>query len=162
MGSVEVRALSEFDDLRAVDGLVGPHYASAFELSVPGAEERSPEQWLRAVFEGAPRPVRWLVRVGWRVGLGVRLGPFSVPERVFGCPLVRSDDEAAIFEMESKLIAAHNVVLVRDGRVRCATFVRYERPSARALWSVAAVIHIRLAPYLLRRAGTHPPEPRVR
>jgi hypothetical protein len=51
---------------RIPSGLAGYRcdYDDSFEASVVAANERTPEQWARAVFEDAPRSVRWFLLVG--------------------------------------------------------------------------------------------------
>ncbi len=49
-------------------------------------------------------------------------------------------------------MTAHNLVEVRDGRVLLTTFVRYEHPAARPLWSAAALVHRLSVPRLLNHA----------
>lgn len=155
MATIRVRRIEVTDDIKAVDTLAQPDYGSAFELSVPGATVRSPEQWARAIFEGAPRAIRWFLQVGWVLALGVRLGPRSSPEYVLGCRITHTDPGVIILELQSRLLAAHDLILVQDSRVQFATFVRYKKPLARALWSVAGLIHHRMVPYLLKHAVSH-------
>ena len=66
------------------DDLGRSDYASAFEVTIGEGDGRSPEQWARAVFEGAPTAIRWFVVFGWRYVLGLRLGPRSSPDYVAG------------------------------------------------------------------------------
>lgn len=155
MASIRVRRIEITDDIRAVDTLAQPDYGSAFELSVQDATARSPEQWARANLEGAPWVVRWFLQVGWVLALGVHLGPRSSPDYVLGNRIAHSSPETIILELQSRLLTAHNTVLVQGSRVRWATFVRYKKPMARALWSVATLIHHRMVPYLLKHAVSH-------
>jgi hypothetical protein len=55
--------------------LAGYHYDYDDSFAAPraAADDRTPEQWARAVFEDAPRPVRWFLVNGFRYGLGLRL-----------------------------------------------------------------------------------------
>lgn len=129
-----------------------PDYAAAFEIT--GADGRSPEQWARAVWEGAPRGLRLLLVAGWTAGLGIRLGPRTTPVHVLGWPIVAAPEGTVVLEGRSPILTARNVVEVLDGCVRWTTFVRYERGLARAVWPVATVVHERVMPYLLRNAGT--------
>lgn len=132
--------------------LARPDYEFSVEEPVRGAA-RSAEQWARAVFEDAPLVLRWIIRVAWQAFLGARLGPRSSPEHVLGMPILRDEPGLLVLDLPSALIGAHNVVDVGESRVRWVTLVRYERPLARVIWPVAAVIHQRVLPYLLRRAS---------
>lgn len=145
------------DDLLAASALLRPDYASAVEVTFSDAEARSPERWARATFEGAPGPVRWVLRAGWRFGLGFRLGPRSSPDHVLGARITDTGPEVVVLELRSRLLLAHNVFLVRDGRVRVATLVRYESGAARPLWSVVSTVHRAVVPHLLNRAASTRP-----
>lgn len=137
----------------AVGALPRSGCAVAFELSLPAAGDRSPEQWARAVWEQAPALVRRLLLIGWRAGLGLRLGPLNTPAHVLGWALTSATGQAAVLDARSRLMTARNVVELRDRGVRWTTFVRFDRRPAAALWSLAAPVHCAAIPYLLRRAG---------
>jgi hypothetical protein len=130
-------------------------YAVAFELSHPAADTRTPEQWARAVWEQAPPPVRRLLLAGWRIGLGLHLGPPDTPAHVLGWALTSTTGRAAVLDARSRLMTARNVVELRGTRVRWTTFVRFDRRPAATLWFLAAPVHQVTIPYLLRRAAAH-------
>jgi hypothetical protein len=134
-----------------------PDYASTFEVIVPDTDVRSPEQWVRATFEDAPRALRWFVLTGWRYVLGFRLGPRASATHVLGWQILTSTSDSIGLELRSPLVSAHKVLRVDGSRVRVTTFVRYERRMARALWTAATPIHHRTEPYLLGHAASHPP-----
>lgn len=73
----------------------------------------------------------WYLVLGWRFGLGLRLGPQRSPSHVLGWKIVRSTPHAIILEVQSLLLTAHNVVQVQDAGVLLTTFVRYERARRR-------------------------------
>jgi hypothetical protein len=81
------------------------------------------------------------------------LEPGPSPERVLGWRIAHTSAEAITLELRSRLIAAHDVVLIQDSWVRWATFVRYEMPVARVLSSLAGPVHRRAIRHLLHRAG---------
>jgi hypothetical protein len=143
------------EEIAAGDTLAGFDYAGAFEVTVGDPHQRSPEQWVRATFEGAPRSVQWLLRVGWRSILGLRLGPPGSHDHVLGWKLVTAAPEAVLLEVRSGLVTARKVLRIQDSRVILTTFVRYERRWAGALWSVISPVHHRVEPYILGRAASH-------
>jgi hypothetical protein len=145
------------EEIRAVDTLVKPDYAYACELTAPGPSQHSAEQWARAIFEGAPRPLRQAIVIGWTFVLGFRLGPRPSADHVLGWRIVTATHDVIILEVRFRLGTAHNVVRVEDTRVLLATFVRYETRGARAVWSAASVLHHRIIPYLLKHAALRPP-----
>jgi hypothetical protein len=140
------------DQSRDLDTLTDPDYAISFELPVERAEVRRAVGWAHACFEHTSRPVLWFLVGGWRFGLGLRLGPRPSTRHVLGWRIVTSAPEFVILEVRSPLLTAHNLVEVRDGRVVLTTFVRYEHPAARPLWSAAAPIHRLSVPRLLNHA----------
>jgi hypothetical protein len=149
-----VRQIAATDDLIAADTLEHPDRATVLELTAPGASAHSAEQWARTAFEAAPWLLRLLLPLSWRLGLGLRLGPRSSPQHILGWRVVRTRPDAIILELDSRLITAHNVVVVADSRVRWAAFVRYERRGVRALWALAVPIHRLTLSYVLSRAAT--------
>jgi hypothetical protein len=134
-------------------GLPGAQYSLAFELSDPVARSRTPEVWARAVFEGAPPLWRWVLTLGWRFGLGLRLGPIPSRWHVQGWPIVSSEAQSITLAAQSRWLSARAVFVVSDDSVTWVTLVRYDRPLGRVLWRAAAPIHHLTVPPLLRRAA---------
>lgn len=150
----------------ATPGAAGaPDYASAFRVPTAAARRRSPREWTRAVFEGAPAPLALFVRWGWLGVLRLRLS--EDPEAVAGWRPTTLDpgtsdapdtsetagnSDAAALEAESPLLEACNVAFVDDDGVTWATYVRFRGGLGRAVRAVAARIHHVVIPYLLRRA----------
>jgi hypothetical protein len=137
----------------AEGGAGAPDYRETFEVSRGAADRRSPEQWMRAVFEDAPLPLRWSLLVGWRVGLGLRLGPRSSPEHVLGWPVASSGAGAIRLEAHSPLMTAGLVLRLDASTAALTSTVSYHRRAARPLWTAVLPVHRRMAPYLLRRAA---------
>jgi len=113
----------------------------------------SAEQWALAVWEGAPRIVRWFLRFGWRFFLGLRLGPPGSPTHVLGWRIVDDCRDMVTLQAPSVLIAGHNVVIVQESSVLWTTLVRYERPIARPIWRLIELVHRIVLPYTLTRAS---------
>ncbi len=140
-----------------VEEIAEPDYASTFEVIVPDTDVRSPERWARAMFEDAPRAIRWFVVAGWKYALCFRLGPRASSAHVLGWKILASTPDSISLELRSPLVSAHKVLRVEGSRIRVTTVVRYERRIARALWTAATPIHHRTEPYLLGHAASHPP-----
>ncbi|UNO38606.1 DUF2867 domain-containing protein [Streptomyces sp. MST-110588] len=138
--------------LRAREDLAGYHYASAFASPVPDGRPLTPEQWARVTFETAPLPMRWCLMLGWTGVLGLRLGPKSSPRHVLGWRVTRPGPGSVTLEAPSRLVDAHNVVLVEDAQILWATTVRFKGRAGRVAWGVAAPVHHLMVPLLLRRA----------
>ncbi|MFE7120234.1 hypothetical protein ACFU99_32905 [Streptomyces sp. NPDC057654] len=156
-GRVEVA-----DAARGVGGLAADDWAEAVAVTTGGSAllPRSPEQWARSVFEGAPGPMRWFLVTGWRSVLRLRLGPRPAPTHVLGWRIVTMSTDVIVLEQTSALMTARLVLRSEGVRVVLTTFVRYEHGAARVLWPFAALTHRRAVPYLLRRAAARPAEPR--
>ncbi|MGW7561539.1 DUF2867 domain-containing protein [Streptomyces sp. NPDC054757] len=136
----------------SADEFATADYASAFELPSRHARSRTPEQWARATFEGAPATVRWALLRGWTLVLGLRMGPRPSPDHVLGWPVSESGPGSVTLEARSPLVATRNVVVVNGSGVVWVTFVRYHRRLSRLVWAAAAPVHHLAVPYLLGRA----------
>ena len=136
------------------DGVTSPDYTESFAIEIGHDDRRSPEQWARAVFEDAPLPVRWFLLLGWKAGLGLRLGPQSSPEYILGWRIAAAECDAIRLELQSALMTAVLVLRVDGSTASLTTSVCYKRRAARPLWAVARPIHKRMVPYLLSRAAS--------
>ncbi|WP_050997227.1 MULTISPECIES: DUF2867 domain-containing protein [Frankia] len=138
-----------------VDG-AGADYREVFEAATgpaaEGAGARDAEGWIRAVLEGAPAPVRWFLRAGWRFVLGLRLGPVSSPRHVLGWPIVAREPDVVRLATDSPLVSAELVLRVRPAAISLTTSVTFTRRAARLLWAAALPLHRLSVPRLLRRA----------
>ncbi|MFJ8189933.1 DUF2867 domain-containing protein [Streptomyces sp. NPDC096094] len=130
----------------------GTHFASAFELPTAGLPRLTPEQWARASFEDVPAVLRELFRTGWAGVLGLRLGPRSSARHVVGWRMLESGPDRLALEARAPSLIVRNVLTLDGSRLLWATYVRYERPAGRALWSLAAPVHHLAVPLLLGRA----------
>jgi Protein of unknown function (DUF2867) len=136
-----------------VDVLAAADYISTFEIRGIDAGARSPEQWARSVFEGAPRVVRGFLLLGWKLLLRLRLGPRNSPAHVLGWEITARTPRTITLQARSAMVAAHKVLDVHDDGLAVTTAVRYERRRARLVWSAIAPIHHRVEPWLITRAG---------
>lgn len=136
------------------DDLGRSDYASAFEVTIGEGDGRSPEQWARAVFEGAPTAIRWFVVFGWRYVLGLRLGPRSSPDYVAGWRVRDSRPGLINLEVHSWLLTADKEIRVAGDSVRMSTFVHYRRGLGRAIWTLVTPVHHHTEPYLLGYAAS--------
>jgi|SRR4051812_39559440 hypothetical protein len=131
-------------------------YRDATAVAVPPGDDRPPEAWLRTVFEGAPRPLRIVLRVAWRVGLGLRLGPSGSPDHILGWTIAARSEHAVRVTARSPLLTAVLVLRLAGGDAVMTTNVRYRRRLAAPVWAAARPIHRRIVPWLLDRAAAHP------
>jgi Protein of unknown function (DUF2867) len=138
---------------QGVGGRGTPDYSDAFAVRTEITDTRTPEEWSRAVFEDAPRPVRWFLLVGWRAALGFRLGPRPSPDHVLGWWIVTATPGAIRLELRSALMTGHLVLRLDHPHAVITTVVLYRHRAARALWATVAPIHRQVVPYLLRHAA---------
>jgi hypothetical protein len=142
---------------RAVDdsviGSLDYDYADAFEIELPEADVRSPEQLFRAALESAP-PVP-LIPIVHKNVLRFHLGPLASPDHLFGWRIVTSEPDIIRLEAEGPLIRGIIVGRKDSGPTAVLmTFVFYVRPiPARVIWALVGPLHRRVAPYLLQRAA---------
>lgn len=127
-----------------------PDYTSTLGIERPPREQRNAEEWARAVWEQAPRPLPAFLLTGWRC-LG--LHPDPGPGRVLGWTIADSTPERIVLEVPSRLMTARNVVHLDAEHVRWTTEVDFKQTSARLLWSLAVPIHLRVIPWRLKRVA---------
>lgn len=140
-------------DIREVARLGAADYAWACTLTDLTGRSGTPEEWARAVFEGASAPLRAFLLTGWRLGLGLRLGPTRAADHVLGWPIRYTGADRIDLTADSAVVATENIVMVDDAAVTWVTFVRYRNPVGRLLWLAAAPIHQVLIPRSLIRVG---------
>jgi hypothetical protein len=151
-GSIRAHRVAAALETRATDN--PPDYIDAFE--VPISNTRTPEQWARAVFESAPRPVRWFLLLGWREMLGLRLGPRPSSDHVLGWRITETSPDAVRLELRSSLMTAQLILRVASSTAVLTTHVYYTRRLAHPLWAAVGPIHRQVIPYLLGRAASFP------
>jgi hypothetical protein len=135
--------------IRRLDTLASPDYVDLFTATTNGATDKSAEEWARAALEDTPtgRSAPFL----WRL-LGLRLGPTPSPDFVQGWKIADRGEDWIRIEATSWFMTAHAVVLVDDGHVSVALFVRYDRPIAALIWPSVSVMHRQAVPVILRQA----------
>lgn len=135
-------------------------FACAYAIEVLPGDGRTSEEWARTAWEGAPRPLRWFMRAGWRYALGLRLGPPGSGDHILGWRIVDERPGQTVCEAHSRLLKAYNVFSREDGRLVWSTFVFYGQPVAPGIWRPASLLHRLLVPRALRRAQSRSVGPR--
>jgi|HubBroStandDraft_5_1064220.scaffolds.fasta_scaffold274621_2 hypothetical protein len=156
-GLVRAHRVDVPPEIAHLNPLVEPNYAEGWQVERSESDVRSPEQWARAIFEGAPRAAHAFLEVGWKLGLLLQLGPRNSEEYVFGWKIETNNPEVIVFGVHSALVGNASFVLcLQDSQVVLANFVRFERRGAGAIWASVLPIHRRMVPYVLTRgASTH-------
>ena len=153
MARPAARRVETPDRTRMLDDIPHADYTCAFEVARPTTDRRTAEQWARAAFECAPMSIRVFLTIGWRIVLGLRLGPLSATDHVLGWRIRSAQPDLLVLEQDSPLITAHNAVQVDDTRVVWTTFVGYRNFLGRVAWALTALFHIVTVPALLSRAA---------
>ena len=130
-------------------------FACAYEVAIRPDDNRSSEQWARAAWEAAPAPLRWFMLGGWRLILGLRLGPRHSQDHILGWTIVDRSPDETVCQLRSRFLEARNTFQKADGKLIWSTFVTYERPIARGIWSPVSLLHRLVVRVSLRRAA-HP------
>lgn len=136
--------------------LAGPDYLDAIEYATgAGAHPaRTAEDWARATFEGPPGVVRTVLRLGWRWGLQLRLGPYPAAGHVLGWPVLESGPDRAVLGVDSVVLGPCRLVFEVDpGRFLVTTAIRFEHRVSRPVWTVVAPVHRLVNRLLVTRAG---------
>jgi hypothetical protein len=153
-GSIRVHRVAAVLQTQSTDN--SPGYRDMFEVPIPSTDTRTAEQWLRAVFEDAPRPVRWFLLLGWWGVLGLQLGPRPSPDHILGWRIASREPDEVRIELHSALMNAQLALHLSSSMAVWSTNVYYTRPLARPLWAAVGVIHRQIVPYLLGRAASFP------
>jgi Protein of unknown function (DUF2867) len=148
-----VRQIALPPDARARSTLPHVDYADAFVVDTDGAPDRTPEEWARAILEGAPAATRRVLTSGW-LALGLRVGAAPPGESVLGWEVRRSTADHLLLGARSHAgMPAELLFERRDKTLLFATLVRYENPAVRALWAGVMPVHLRVVRSLLEQAG---------
>ena len=139
------------EDAWALSTLPRIDYEDAF--AVTDDVERSAAEWVRAVIEDAPLPVRRGLWLGW-IALGLSIGlPWS-SDRVLGWKVKHRDPGVVLLAADSWL-GFRGELLFRsepDGLL-FATLIQQTNPAGRAVWTAITARHHRVVRSLLRRAS---------
>ena len=129
-----------------------PDYEWTKDVSIGAPSDWSAEEWLRASWEGARRPLRIVLAFAWKYGLGLRLGPSTDKTRVLGWHIAETQANCVTVEAASRILSAENTIKVDGDTIKWRTNVRYSNAGGRLIWSLARVAHQFLVPMLVRRA----------
>jgi len=128
-------------------------FGCAYQIAIASDDDRTSEQWARALWEGAPGPLRWFMVIGWRLGLGLRLGPRSSPGHILGWRIVDTKAEETVCRASSRFLEATNTFVKADTKMVWSTLISYERPAARVVWLPVSPLHRLLVRVSLRRVA---------
>ena len=128
-------------------------YADAFLLETGAAQDRTGEQWARAILDDLPAIARRNLRWGW-FALGLKLGGAGSDRSVLGWEVRRSTADFALLGAGSRLgMPAELLFEPHQEALLFATFVQQENPLARAVWAPVGPYHRQVVPRILERAA---------
>jgi hypothetical protein len=153
MATDEVREIKLSPAARELSTLSRVDYTDAFLLAAPRGDERTGEEWARAMLEDAPAATRRGLRRGWFV-LGVALGSTDDRRRVLGWAVRQSSPDHAVLAADSLMGMEAEILFKpeRDGLL-FATIIKLNNPLVRAVWAAFSPQHRRVVRHLLRQAG---------
>jgi hypothetical protein len=138
---------------RALTTLSRLDYHDCFLAEVDEVQERTAEEWARAVLEAAPAATRAALSSGWSA-LGLQRGPTDDPRLVLGWEVRRSTPDFALLGAHSALGLRGEVLFKRHhGELLFATFIHLENAAARGVWAATAPGHRQIVTRLLEQAA---------
>jgi hypothetical protein len=144
---------------RALSTLSHVDYEDAFLVETGPAQDRTGEQWARAILDDAPISTRNALSRGWSA-LGLRLGSTQSGRFVLGWEVRRSAPDVALLGASGRLGLSGELLFERHQHALLfATFVQLENRIVRALWARIAPRHRQVVRDLLEQA-TCPERPR--
>ncbi|HEY1592889.1 MAG TPA: DUF2867 domain-containing protein [Solirubrobacteraceae bacterium] len=144
-----VRQIAVPREARARSTLSRIDYADAFVVDNPAAEERTAEQWIRAILGQAPLAVRSQLLSGWS-SIGLMLGR----DGVLGWQVRRSDPESVLLGAGSRIGMPGELLLERrPGALLFCTFVEHDNALARTVWAGVEPVHVPVVRRVLEQAA---------
>jgi hypothetical protein len=138
---------------RALSTLPHVDYEDAFLVETGGTQDRTAEQWARAILEDAPASTRNALSRGWSM-LGLRVGSTDHERFVLGWELRRSTPDVVLLGARGRLGLSGELLFERQQHTLLfATFVQLENAIARALWTGIASRHRQVVRDLLEQAS---------
>lgn len=148
-----VRQVEVPSTARALCTLSHVDYEDAFLVEIGPVQDRTAEQWARAILEDAPAIMRSALLRGWSA-LGLRLGPTRSDGFVLGWEVRRSTPDFALLGASSRLgLPAELLFKRQQQRLLFATFVQQENRIARAIWAGVEPVHRPIVRDVLEQAS---------
>jgi len=152
-----VRQVTPPPAARALSTLCHVDYEDAFLVETGPAQDRTGEQWARAILEDAPMSTRNALSRGWSA-LGLRLGSTQPDRFVLGWEVRRSTPDVALLGASGRLgLSGELLFECQQHTLLFATFVQLENRIARALWAGIAPRHRQVVRDLLEQAIAYAP-----
>src|SRR5918999_936373 len=140
----EVREVPLPPSARELATLVRVDYTDAFLLSTPRSEDRTGQEWARAMLGDAPGATRSMFRRGW-CACGARLGSTDDRRRVLGWAVRDRSPDHVLLAAHSLMGMEAELLFKREhGALLFATILKLNNPFARAVWALFSPQHRRV------------------
>jgi hypothetical protein len=147
----DVRQIGVPSAARALSTLAHIDYEDAFLIETLRAEDRTAEEWARAVLEDAPAKVRAMLLSGWSA-IGLKVG--RAGDGVLGWAIRDRGPDFVLLGAESRLGMPGQLLFKREpGALMFATFVQHDNQIARALWASVEPVHVPTVRHVLTQAS---------
>jgi hypothetical protein len=148
-----VRQIAVPDEARAVCTLTRTDYEDAFEVDVGAVQDRTAEQWARAVLEDSPVSIRGPLVAGWSA-IGLKLGFDRSRERVLGWEIKLNTSDVVLLGAGSRIGLLGQLLFKRHSdRLLFCTFVQQGNAGTRAMWAWVEPVHVPTVRRVLEQAG---------
>jgi hypothetical protein len=148
-----VRQIEVPDAVRSLSTLSHIDYEDAFLVETDAVEERTAEEWARAVLEEAPLKVRAKLLSGWSA-LGLKLDCARSGPSVLGWPIRESNPDFVLLGADSLVGMPGQLLFKRqDDSLLFATFVQQDNRVARTLWARTEPAHVPIVRQILEHAS---------
>lgn len=136
-----VREVAVPPDARALSSLAQIDYENALLIDIDPAQDRTAEQWARAVLEDAPADTRNALAQGWSA-LGLQLGSGQPDRLVLGWPVLRTSADFTLLGAASRLGLQGELLFERGQHTLLfASFIQLDNDDARAMWARVEPMH---------------------
>jgi hypothetical protein len=142
-------------DARAISTLGKIDYEDAFRIDSGQAQDRTAEEWARAILDDAPPATRDKLSRGW-AALGIRLGSADPrPDRVLGWEIRRSTPDVTLLGARGRVGMSGELLFRRQpDALLFSTMVRLDNPVVRKVWTQIEARHRQIVHDLLADAST--------
>jgi hypothetical protein len=124
-------------------------YADSFLVETGLGQERTAEQWARAILEDAPILMQQVLRWGWAT-LGLKLRTTPSRHSVLGWEVRHAVPNFVLLGAHSRTGMPAELLFERQrSALTVTTFCQLTNPAARAVWVPVERIHRRVVPYVL-------------
>ena len=142
-------------EARAFSTLGKIDYEDAFRVQTGRAQDRTAEEWARAILDGAPAATRDKLSRGW-AALGIRLGSAEPhPDRVLGWEIRLSSPDVMVLGARGRGGMSGELLFRRQqDALLFATMVRLDNPVVRKVWTQIEARHRQIVHDLLADASS--------